>query len=251
VNKKLRLGLLRCDTVLPEFKSKYGSYTKMFHQLIASLGAEYSAVELRYYNVERQEYPLLIDECDAYLITGSRASVYDAADWMLKLEDFILELSAQKKKLVGICFGHQLIVQSLGGKTIKSERGWGVGVHSYKLHQYQPWMKPQLESFNLIVSHQDQVSELPDNAVVLAGNDFCPNASLFINNHILTFQGHPEFTKSYSRDLLLYRKKIIANSTFSEAELSYFLMTHEQEIISWILNFCFEEPLDCQSNSNS
>ena len=36
--------------------------------------------------------------------------------------------------MVGICFGHQIIAKALGGVVSKSDKGWGVGIHTYELN---------------------------------------------------------------------------------------------------------------------
>jgi GMP synthase-like glutamine amidotransferase len=98
-------------------------------------------------------------------------------------------------------------------------------------------MEPQIERFALVVSHKDQVSELPLGAELLATSDFCPNAMFRIGNHILTFQGHPEFTKAYSKELMEMREEILGEEKFSTG-MSSLSRSHDGETISsWIVRF--------------
>jgi len=241
---KKRLGILRCDTVLPEFQDRFATYSKMFCNLHAAVGAEYKDIEIKIYNVEKAEYPSDLNECGAYITTGSRASVYQQAEWIKLLGQFIIELNQQKRKLVGICFGHQLIAQALGGQTRKSDKGWGIGIHISQVVEHCDWMTPSMDAFNLVVSHQDQVMKLPCNARLIATNEFCPNSSFIIDDHILSFQGHPEFSKQYSEALMLHRLEIIGEQTVRDAQRSLKLKSDEIEIMKWILNFCFDIEID-------
>ena len=122
----MKLGILKTDTVRPEWVPEFGEYPDMFVDLLGQADPD---LQFQVYDVENGEYPADIDEVDAYLITGSKSSVYDDKAWIGELMDFVRELDQRRKKLVGICFGHQLVAQALGGKTEKSSKGWGVGLH--------------------------------------------------------------------------------------------------------------------------
>ena len=90
---------------------------------------------------------------------------------------------------------------------------------------------------SLLVSHKDQVSVLPREAKLLAGSDFCPNAMYQIGDHILTFQGHPEFAKGYSRGLLNIRKQILGDAVFNQGIDSLDTLTSETIVARWIIRF--------------
>jgi GMP synthase-like glutamine amidotransferase len=106
---------------------------------MALLGKLDPALEFVVYDVEGGQYPADVDEVDAYLITGSKSSVYEDKPWIHRLIEFVQELHRRDKKLVGICFGHQLVAQALGGRTGKSPKGWGVGLHSYRFNTLPAW----------------------------------------------------------------------------------------------------------------
>ena len=107
----MKLGILKTDAVRPEWVPEFGEYPDMF---IGLLRLADPALEFRVYDVEEGVYPEDIDEVDAYLITGSKSSVYDDQPWIATLMEFVRELDRRRKKLVGICFGHQLVAQALG-----------------------------------------------------------------------------------------------------------------------------------------
>jgi len=185
-------------------------------------------------------YPDSDDECDAYLITGSRASVYEARAWIRDLQAYALILHRAKKKLVGICFGHQLIAAALGGKTEDSHKGWGVGVHTSKVVRAQPFMTPALVQFSLLVSHKDQVTLLPEGAELLATSDFCPNAMFSVDKHILAMQGHPEFCKAYASDLMESRSELLGEA-LQPAIASLAVETDEKQVAEWIMKFILSD----------
>ncbi len=201
------IGILQADSVREEFQPAHGDYPRMFEELLSAAAPE---TEFHHYNVELGEYPSDIDECDGYVITGSKKSVYDDETWIYALSEFVVKLHKHKKKTVGICFGHQMVAQALGGKTEPADVGWGVGIHQYKILANESYMDAKTSSFGLIVSHKDQVTELPEGAELLATSEFCPNAMFRVDEHILTFQGHPEFSKAYSKDLMEMRQEILA-----------------------------------------
>ncbi len=228
------LGILQCDTVMTQFQSSFGNYplmlTKLFHRIEPEMN-------IHVYNVQNGQYPPNINACDAYITTGSKASVYDKADWIKNLEHYIRTLHQVKKKLIGICFGHQLIAQALGGKTEPAPQGWGVGVHNYSITNRPSWLSPEKKSFNLIVSHKDQVVQLPENATVIAGSRFCPYAAFYIGQHIFTTQGHPEFSKEYSAALMQYRRETLGSNLYQTGLDSLERPTDEIAFTHWMINF--------------
>jgi len=228
------IGILQIDQVKPEFSKLFGEYPAMFQSLLRNINPH---LEFRIYDVRHNVYPDDIDECDAYITTGSRASVYDADPWISVLQEFIVTLDQQQKKLVAVCFGHQLVAQIFGGKTEKSDKGWGVGVHTCQIQKHRHWMKPPMHHYKLIVSHQDQVTQLPDNAERLAGNEFCPIAMFQRGDNILAIQGHPEFSKDYAEALMRHRQHSLGETVFEQGIGSLQSSTDETGIARWILAF--------------
>lgn len=230
----LRIGILECDRLSEPVRARHGSYSEMFRRLLSATG---EAVTFTTYQVMDSEYPGEPDECDAYLITGSRYSVYDDLPWIRRLQEYVVALDERSKKLVGICFGHQMIARALGGEVAKHPGGWGVGIAASTVLQRKPWMEPLLDPFHLIVSHQDQVLRMPRGAELLAGNAFCANSSFQIGEHILCFQGHPEFSHDYARDRLLARKDILGDMILRQGLDSLRRATDAEPVARWIMKF--------------
>jgi len=230
----MKLGILKTDAVRSEWVPDFGEYPDMFIGLLGQVDPD---LEFRVYDVEQGEYPADIDEVDAYLITGSKSSVYDDKPWIATLMEFVRELDRRRKKLVGICFGHQLVAQALGGKTDKSPKGWGVGLHTHRFNTVPEWHDDEDLDFDILVSHQDQVVSNATAARVLAGSEFCENAVCQIGNHILTFQGHPEFVPEYSREIMEFRREMIGEQTYADGVASLAVNPQRERVARWIVNF--------------
>ncbi|MCW5605758.1 MAG: type 1 glutamine amidotransferase, partial [Burkholderiales bacterium] len=112
---------------------------------------------------------------------------------------FLRQAIARDVPVVGICFGHQILAEAMGGKVVKSERGWGCGVHRYSLSDGG--------EMAIAAMHQDQVIQVPPDAAVIASSEFCPVAGLDYGGRALSFQPHPEFADAFVRDLVASRRE--------------------------------------------
>lgn len=230
----MNIGILQCDDVRESLQERHGNYPEMFTQLFKSVDDE---LEFTVYRVIDDEYPVSIDECDAYITTGSRYSVNDSAEWIDSLQQFICRLHHSRKKFIGICFGHQLMVKALGGKVEKSEKGWGVGINSSHVINPQEWMQPSCNEIALVVSHQDQVKHLPPDTVILAASSFCPHYMIQIDQHFMSIQGHPEFSKAYSKDLMNARRDRICHRQIESGMTSLSSAVDDKLMTKWMINF--------------
>ena len=140
-----------------------------------------------------------------FVITGSKFSVYDKEPWIQDLIDFVRELESHNAKLFGICFGHQLIALSRGCVVQKSDKGWGVGVARNTIVDAS-FFGSDLRDLNLLVSHQDQVNSISDDAKLIARSSFCEYFCVQWSKSTISVQGHPEWKKGYSRDLMNDRR---------------------------------------------
>jgi hypothetical protein len=138
----LRIAILECDTPLTDTHAKYGGYGGVFKALL-SAGADAlelpnisSKHELSLTNwdvVEAQQYPPL-DEVDAILITGSRYNSFDDTPWIIRLVEFTKQVLAQERvRIIGVCFGHQIVGRAMGAKVGRSPGGWEASVTAIDL----------------------------------------------------------------------------------------------------------------------
>ena len=243
MNKPLHIGILRADDVIDELANGHGQYPEMFEDLLRRANRSRSdSLELRFssYAVNHDHYPADIDEVDGYILTGSKSSVYDDDAWITELGEFVRQLHQCKKKLLGICFGHQMVAQALGGSTQKSDRGWGIGVKdaSFDAEAVRGLAAfGDSESFKLIYSHQDQVISPARGSVVLAGNAFCPVARTAIEEHVLTFQGHPEFSAGFARAVYDFRREGYPEDLYKEAVESLGDEADSEVVANWMIDF--------------
>ena len=240
MNNSIHIGILRADDIIPELSEGHGQYPEMFERLLlaanALRGDQALSLRCSRYDINHGVYPHDIDEVDAYILTGSKNSVYDNLDWISNLQPYIQQLHAHKKKVVGICFGHQMVAQALGGRTEKSGKGWGIG---FKDTYFQATAKSanfNTDSYRIIYSHQDQVSVAAPGSVVLASNDFCPIAMTAIGDHILTFQGHPEFSIDFTRTVFDFRKMLYPEELYNTAIASLETEVDTLKIANWMID---------------
>lgn len=121
----MRLGILDCDRLDPDLADHFGPvYSEMFIKGFRALAPE---LEFRIWSALDGELPDDLQECDAWLITGSRHDAYSDLPWIQALRAWIRLAHDADVKLAGVCFGHQVIAQALGGEVVKSTKGWGLG----------------------------------------------------------------------------------------------------------------------------
>ncbi len=197
----IQINILLCDTfpgLLPEWIPSYVSmFTRMFDAAAGDRTLNYKV-----YEAMNGELPNEFHADELYLVTGCNLSVYDDIQWIKDLLAWIVKADQAKVKLTGICFGHQAVAEALGGKVVHSEKGWGIGVRESividdTMRKYFPY-----KNLRLLYNHHDQVVKLPKDVVLVAESAFCPYESMRIGNHILTFQGHPEYVPQYEEHLI-------------------------------------------------
>jgi GMP synthase-like glutamine amidotransferase len=226
----MRVGLLECDHVSERFRHLSGDYADMF-------GALFGDLELQPFDVCNGQVPASPRECDAWVCSGSRRSVYDDDAWIEPAARFVREVHDAEVPFVGICFGHQLLAHALGGTVEKSAYGWGVGIHPVRVLRPEPWMRPAQERLNLHFMHQDQVTRAPDEAVVMGCTDHCEVAMFGVGDVMVGIQAHPEFTVPYADALLGDRTERVGGDRAEEARRSLATATDEAVVASWLTSF--------------
>jgi GMP synthase-like glutamine amidotransferase len=189
-----RITIIETGLVSPKNRELHGSYPQMFEHMI---GAADATVTFNIVSIPAGEPLPDVEGLEAILITGSAAGVYDAFDWIAPLEDFVRTAHDRKVPMVGVCFGHQLIAQALGGTVRKSEKGWGLGRHVYDVAAGNSVIEGR--RIALACSHQDQVITPPAGARTILSSDFTPYAGLlYAGDTTLSVQAHPEFSIGFA-----------------------------------------------------
>lgn len=190
-----RITIIEAGLVPQKHRERHGSFPDMFERMIRAEDPTATVEIVSIPNGDKLPDP---GKLEAVLITGAAAGVYDGLDWIAPLEDFVRKAYTNKTPMVGVCFGHQLIAQALGGTVRKSEKGWGIGRHVYQVLPENGVVDG--ETIAIACSHQDQVIEAPSDALTILSSDFTPHAGLlYANGTTLTVQPHPEFDVGFAQ----------------------------------------------------
>lgn len=210
----MQIGILETGRPPGDLEARFGRYGGMFERLLGR------GFDFRTYEVAEGELPEKPEDHPAYIVTGSPAGVYEDHPWIGQLKAF-LQHAKGKTSLVGICFGHQIMAEAFGGRVMKYNDGWGIGLHRYEVKEVASWMDP-VQSFAIPVSHQDQVVEQPPATSVVAASPFTRFAVLqYQDQPAISFQCHPEFEPEYAAALIESRRARLADPETAIASLGH------------------------------
>ena len=177
-----------------------------------------------------------IDNYDGFIITGSKYSVYDDFNWINELKGFIKSIVSHNKPILGICFGHQILAECLGGKVEHNKLGWELG--SYSINLTESGLNHKLFSgINnqdiVYESHQDIVINLPANATLLADTDKSIQSFQY-NDNVYGVQFHPEFSWEVTRmlmDLRIAKGKSVDNNLLEKSKKGHKILNNFIDIV--------------------
>jgi GMP synthase-like glutamine amidotransferase len=203
----MRIGILETGEVAPALRERYGDYPAMFERLLAREDPEAEFLTVRVVQGEALPAP---GAADAWLVTGSRHGVYDDLPWIGPLKDFLRAAIAEERPVAGICFGHQILAEALGGHAEKSTKGWGLGLQDFRMVQRPGWMEGAGETYSGLALFQDQVTALPGDATVLATSPQCEIAAVAYGDpeapKAISVQSHPEYSPAFVGDVIALRR---------------------------------------------
>ena len=223
----MRIAILETGRPPSALAERFGDYPSMMARMLGG------GFNIDRFDVAAGELPADPSDYEAYLVTGSPAGVYDPLPWIEPLKDFLR--SAHDQKLVGICFGHQIMAEAFGGHVEKSDKGWGIGLQHYEVDRVEPWMD-EVSSIDVPASHQDQVVAQPPNTEVVASSVFTPFAALaWIDRPAISVQFHPEFEPEYAKALIESRREKMPDADGASASLDQ--PNDNARIAGWIRRF--------------
>jgi len=226
----MKIGILQTGMAPPEMVERHGEYPDMFEQFLGGYGFDFET-----YNVLAGEFPDCATDADGWLITGSKHGAYEDHPWIAPLENLVREIYAADIPLIGICFGHQIIAQALGGTVEKFDGGWSVGHTEYNMNGHDTPIK-------LNAWHQDQVIDLPKDARVIGSSDFCKYAALAYGNKVMTVQPHPEFGDDFVTDLIKYRAPGVVPNDLLEDATTKMGRTNQNRMIADMFANILKQP---------
>jgi GMP synthase-like glutamine amidotransferase len=227
----MRVGLLLCDHVRPEVLHIGGDYPDFFASLLPDL-------DLVPYDLAEGVFPGKAAECDAWLATGSRRSVYEDEPWIRRLAELVRNFANEPQPFLGICFGAQMIGHALGGEVRRAASGWAVGMHEVEVIDSQPWMVPPARSYRLLHSNGDQIVRMPPGSKLLGRSPQIPVSLLAVGETVVGFQGHPEFSNDYAAALLGMRRGVLIPEEVVDAGLQTLAVEPDRPLLaSWLRHF--------------
>ncbi|WP_195822402.1 type 1 glutamine amidotransferase [Roseobacter sp. MH60115] len=212
----------------PDTMMQGGLYDQYFARLLDGHGFTFEG-----WAVCDGTFPDGVDAADGWLITGSKHGAYEDHDWIPPLEAFIRTAHAARKPMIGVCFGHQIIAQAMGGRIEKFEGGWAVGATDYVLNG---------TTTTINAWHQDQVVAKPESAEVFASNAFCQYAGLFYGDLMWTIQPHPEYDADFIDGLIRTRGKgVVPDTLLDEASARLQAPTDRMDVAEMMAAFFKKE----------
>lgn len=270
------IGVVETGLTPDELKSQYPDYGAMISQWLqpatdAALSGSGRTIGYTRISPIRGEMFPGVDQFDGYIYSGSKHGVYDDIPWIEPMMTFIRDVADAKIPQLGICFGHQVMAQALGGKAEKSTRGWGCGIQTYALDtaerataRNEPQAAQQAfggavgsdfvngaahlpndnrtMSLSVLLLHQDQVTQIPPNTQVIGGNEFCPFGALrYLDTPAISVQFHPEFDNRYLTELLNLRGGTVIDKTVAESAVASLTRAPDNDkVAAWCAEFIID-----------
>lgn len=155
----------------------------------------------------------------ALVISGSAASLCDEEPWMVELQGRLADLAARGTPMLGICFGHQLLAQALGGEVARSPKGLEMGTVTVSPRLPHPLLDGIEGDFEVNACHRDTVSRLPAGARSLAASEREPHQVIDFGRACLGVQFHPELDAAAMRGYIEARRELIAHEKLDAGAL--------------------------------
>lgn len=230
------IGILACDHVSPELldAARGRDYDDMYGEM---LRAAEPSVRTRTYDVVGGELPGSPDECDGWIITGARYDAYRDDEWIVALRKFVATVHEHQARLVGVCFGHQVVAHALGGRA-ENTGTWKAGPHPLHVDA-TPWFEGG--SVAIHAMHQDVVGELPPGARTIASGETAEHPMFLVGETILCVQDHPEYDADYIAALVELRRSRMGDE-ITDAALANIERreVHGARVAEWLTNFLLD-----------
>ena len=223
----MHIGNLQCGHIPTGKGHPKQTYGDLYTEFLKERGLTFQT-----WSVVDMDFPDSPLVADGWLLSGSKHGAYEDLPFIAPLERFVRDAYAAKVPLVGICFGHQMIAQALGGKVEKFSDGWSLGRQIYDLEG---------KSVALNAWHQDQVTRTPKDARTIGSNELCKHAALAYEGRAFSVQAHPEFTDDHVSLLLDVRRAALDEDQAAAVRANLGKPLSNTELAERITAF-FKEP---------
>ncbi|KAI3393681.1 hypothetical protein diail_3818 [Diaporthe ilicicola] len=228
-----RLAILVTDEPLPSVAAKLGGFDNIFTSLLRAACESLDPPRTLESELEISAHDVVAGDpdtgttypdpqsIDAVLITGSKHSAYADDDWIVRLTAYTRRLLDEGRvRVLGVCFGHQIVARALGARVARSPSGWELSVTQVELTEEGKRVF-RAEDLKIYQMHRDAVMEYQPGVIPLACTEQCPIQAMYIPRLLLTVQGHPEFSQFIMSEFLQARHQAgkIRDGPFQDAKM--------------------------------
>jgi GMP synthase (glutamine-hydrolysing) len=203
------LVIIQTGDPVPSVEQRRGPFARLIFEVVAELWrGEFEVLDVR------TSTPPDPSAAAAFVITGSASNVPTREPWMLRTEAWLREVVAIGTPTFGICFGHQLLGQALGGDVQKNPKGREIGTQEIERLADDPILAGLPERFSANVTHVDSVVALPKSATVLARSKLDPHHAVRFGDRCYGVQFHPEIDADVMRGYIETRRAVLVDEGF-------------------------------------
>ena len=201
--------LLKTGETFEELKQTEGCYETWFETVVGKHASSWTVIDVFHGD------PLpSIDQIDVLLISGSPISVYEYRPWSVQAGLWSVDVIRSGRPVLGVCYGHQLIAESLGGRVKPAVKGREMGATLIEYSHADPLFENLSSPFEVWQTHIDEVAILPSstsnlNISPIAFNEHCQYQALAIGSRCRTVQWHPEMNQAIMSYYVKVRQNVI------------------------------------------
>lgn len=183
--------IVKCGSAPRTVAGKFGDFETWFIRALGGDPAQFTVVSPQ----KGEPFPDP-GRCAAVICTGSPSSVLEHRPWMAETGNYLIKASEKLVPVLAVCFGHQLLAETLGAEVHKNPRGREFGAVDIELTadgQRHPLFKGVAAKTSFQANHDDEVVALPAGATLLAQNAHSPIQAFALGSFLFCVQFHPEF----------------------------------------------------------
>eukprot|EP01084_Bolivina_argentea_P114274 203478_1 len=216
----------------PHLPNPIGDYGIMITKMLKQPNDNTEFITFFVHKGQLPSFSDLVNHYNGIIISGSKYDAHANNEWTVNLRklikqlyDYNVENTHKIIKMIGFCFGHQVIMHALrdyGGLCGRNNKTvWEIGIKTIKLENafYNIFKNRNIKSLKLIQAHRDAVLSLPNNAIVLASSNNTDVEMYSVGKQIFCVQGHPEFDIWYLNAII--ETKLRLDESVPHAEIEY------------------------------
>ena len=195
------IALIKTGGTIPQIKKVHGDFEDWFAERMG-------ASDLLQVDVYLKAPLPDAEDLAGIVITGSAAMVSEKEDWSENTAVWLAQAVQKEIPVLGVCYGHQLLAQALGGRVGPNPAGRQIGTVESQLTdsgQNDPLLGHLPRIFSAQSSHSEVVLDLPPGAERLATSPLTDNFAIRFAENVWGVQFHPEFSAPVMSEYIHYR----------------------------------------------